>query len=258
MMLIAALLAAAVPAPAAGVTLMSGVDAGARRGETGLWFDPWETGIGFDMPGASAENADAAFALLKEASDTSRSISVRFDPRSGAFDAKRGRFVYRVCTLALDEREVTAREANCASEGSGADPLAEGIALAVAGKSATALAELDRGLASRRAAGERIAGLRWREATLNGEAVRLGPGAQADALLVRALADAREWSRLAPDDPEPALTAAADMTALGAYDAAIAGSSSAGRTRIIARPSASAPSTVSSATIGRRWRLSTD
>ena len=200
--------------------MISGVADGAR-GPTDLWLEPWESGIRFSFEAGSGDEADTMFALLKEAAESSRSVRVRFDPRSGAFDPSIGRFVYRACALGLADREASARERDCGTA-AGSNPLAHGIALAAGGESRASLPELDRALAGPSGEIERAIGLRWREAALVDEATDAGTADEADRLRVRALADAREWRRLSPDDSDAALSEAANLSALGAYDESIA------------------------------------
>lgn len=226
-MLVAALLSGAPLAAVAepGLTLLEGVTGGARNDDGTVWFTLWQPGLRFVV---DRDFADAAFQTLRAASEEGRAVAVTFDPESGRYDPARGQISYRACAVSAPTSGAAGARPACAgsSPAQTAGPLADlmlAAAHVAADDEAFAAERLDRALASgdldRRA---RILGLRLRSALRSDAANDRPPGAEADRLWLSALADARAWAALAPDDPDAESAIAAGLTDLGDYDGAVA------------------------------------
>ena len=218
------------------LTVASGVADGARNGSD-IWFASWTDGIGFSLAPTSDDQAGGIFDSLNEAARSGRTIIVRIDPASGRYDPARKRMMYRACAVRFDKAAFGDGDAFCHGGPLEAPPLTDralslGVALVEAGQGRQALPFLNQVLHGDGDPTRRLIAVRARHSAHDAVAGSLPASRDRDAELIAALADAREWEALAPDDTNAELAAAAGLAQLGAYDEAVA----AYRTITIRRP----------------------
>lgn len=210
------------------LTVGSGVVDGARSDSGLIWFHSWSEGVGFLIQARTRADSDTAFRMLTDAAQSSEMLLVRFEPASGRYDPARRRIMYRACALRSGAVAFGDGDAFCRGHAADQKPteaeriLALGVALQEAGRGRDAAPLLDRSLGQDLDDGRRLIGLRARQGAREAAALLLSPSRARDEALAAALADARAWAGLAPDDHDAALAVAADLALLGGYDESIA------------------------------------
>lgn len=206
--------------------MMTIVSGGAIEANGTMWFSGWTDGISYFLPPGTEIDAKTIFPVLRESADSSRTITVIFDPASGRFDAYRGKIAYRICGIVTDTKRFGPADGTCGptngapSFGLAISPsLSLGIADSATYRS-DSIVELTEALGDTQLKPAlRVLALRARGEAHRSEALR--KRGKVDEHYMAALRDVTAWTALTPEDREAWLEAAGLLTDLGAYDDAI-------------------------------------
>jgi len=233
-LVMAATSARAEPTPPRSLSLITGVSGGAIEKNGTLWFSGWTDGMSFFLPPESEIDAQSLFPVLTDSAETSRALTVYFDPASGRFDAFHGRIAYRLCAVVTATKRFGSADGNCGSTKGTASfglEISPSLSLGVADSAtyrAASIAELTTALnADQLNPTLRVIALRARADAHSSEADK--KHGSVDGHYVAALRDVAAWAKLTPEDREAWLEAASILTDLGAYDDAIRGYRAIGR-----------------------------
>jgi len=183
----------------------------------------------FVIARAKIADPDAVLQALKDSYDKSVSLTVRYDPETATFELGSNIPSYVVRQLVFDGKTVDADETTPPRRAEGLPAweqaefaLGRAIAYAGAGKTELARPLLDKAIAtSKLRTGLKALALKNRNQLIEEDALAQLPAGEArDRTLVAALADARAWQALAPDDEHAAMRVAWNLRELGAYDEA--------------------------------------
>jgi hypothetical protein len=186
-----------------------------------IWLKLWQPYVRYRIPTQPAAAQAPLLALLKEAAQGVRAVTLRYDGGHGAFNPATATLDYALCSITLDERRIEPVgpcDATFPSAATGFVPtLSAARARLLTGDVEAALQLLSR-LEMPTDRGARKLLLQLRSDAATGVSVILPPrSAAADRALTAVLADYRALAALDPDDADHQFAVAGALLDLGAY-----------------------------------------
>ena len=224
-----AALGSCTPRPAQFVS--SGIVSDGREDAQGrIWFEFSRIDQRFVVD--HSLDPEAIFAILKDSSNSGRSVTVRYDADSGHFDGHAGKAIYVARSLTYKSSTVVAEPfdlfAGVTWPWKQTDRAEAALARGIGLYNLSDYSGAHRVLEPEIRNGALSSSLRRLALDTDGRAlyydafIQMRPGEERDRQFIAALSDFRAWKKLAPKDSDPELQIAEALADLGAYDEALA------------------------------------